>query len=247
MEYFNSEYVKAGIFKREEVAGMQCMAPGFLENQLERSRKNLGLETIDIYYLHNPEAQLAEVDEEHFNQRLKHAFATLEKAVSSGKIQFYGIASWNAFRVPEGSQPYMSLQKCAEIAREVGGAHHHFRFVQLPFNLAMPEAFAAAVQPCTIERCGKEMTSLLESAEHHRIAVIGSSSLSQSRLTHDLPESLATKIGLKSDLERALQFARSAPGILTALVGMGRPAHVIENTRVASERPMQAADWKTLF
>jgi aryl-alcohol dehydrogenase-like predicted oxidoreductase len=247
MEYFNSEYVKAGIFKREEVAGMQCMAPGFLENQLERSRKNLGLETIDIYYLHNPEAQLAEVDEEHFNQRLKHAFATLEKAVSSGKIQFYGIASWNAFRVPEGSQPYMSLQKCAEIAREVGGAHHHFRFVQLPFNLAMPEAFAAAVQPCTIERCGKEMTSLLESAEHHRIAVIGSSSLSQSRLTRDLPESLATKIGLKSDLERALQFARSAPGILTALVGMGRPAHVIENTRVASERPMQAADWKTLF
>ena len=75
MEYFNSEYVKAGIFKREEVAGMQCMAPGFLENQLERSRKNLGLETIDVYYLHNPEAQLAEVDEEHFNQRLKHAFA----------------------------------------------------------------------------------------------------------------------------------------------------------------------------
>jgi aryl-alcohol dehydrogenase-like predicted oxidoreductase len=247
MEYFNSEYVKTGIFKREEVAGMQCMAPGFLENQLERSRRNLGLETIDVYYLHNPEAQLAEVDEEHFNQRLKHAFATLEKAVSSGKIQFYGIASWNAFRVPEGSQPYMSLQKCAEIAREVGGAHHHFRFVQLPFNLAMPEAFAAAVQPCTIERCGKEMTSLLESAEHHKIAVIGSSSLSQSRLTHDLPESLTAKIGLKSDSERALQFARSAPGILTALVGMGRPAHVMENARLASERPMQAADWKTLF
>lgn len=91
------------------------------------------------------------------------------------------------------------------------------------------------------------MTSLLESAEHHRIAVIGSSSLSQSRLTHDLPESLAMKIGLKSDLERALQFARSAPGILTALVGMGRPAHVMENSRLASERPMQVADWKTLF
>ena len=27
-----------------------------------------------------------------------------------------------------------------EIAREVGGDDHHFRFVQLPFNLAMPEA-----------------------------------------------------------------------------------------------------------
>ena len=247
MEYFNSEYVKPGIFKREDVAGMHCMAPGFLENQLERSRRNLGLETIDVYYIHNPEAQLAEVNEEQLNSRLKHAFAFLEKAVSSGKLQFYGIASWNAFRVPEGAQPFMSLQKCAEIAHDVAGAHHHFRFVQLPFNLAMPEAFAASVQPCTIERCGKQMASLLESAERHQIAVIGSASLYQSRLTQNLPETLKAKIGLQSDGERALQFARSAPGIMTALVGMGKPAHVMENIRLATERPMEKAEWKALF
>ena len=247
MEYFNSEYVTPGIFKREDVAGMHCMAPAFLENQLERSRKNLGLETIDVYYIHNPEAQLAEIDEERFNSRLKSAFAVLEKAVSAGKLQFYGIASWNAFRVPEGSQPYMSLQRCAEIAHDVAGANHHFRFVQLPFNLAMPEAFAASVQPCTVERCGKEMTSLMESAERHQVAVIASASLYQSRLTQNLPDTLKSKIGLNSDAERALQFARSAPGVLTALVGMGRPAHVMENIRLASERPMEKTDWKALF
>jgi aryl-alcohol dehydrogenase-like predicted oxidoreductase len=247
MQYFNDEYVTPGVFKREEVSGMQCMAPGFLENQLERSRKNLGLETIDVYYIHNPEAQLAELDEERFNSRLKGAFATLEKAVAANKVQFYGIASWNAFRVPEGSQLYMSLEKCAEIAREVGGDDHHFRFVQLPFSLAMPEGFAASVQPCSKERCGKERTSLLEVAERHQIAVVGSASLSQSRLTHDLPENLVSKIGMRSDAERALQFARSAPGILTALVGMGKPAHVMENARVANERLMDAAEWKKLF
>jgi aryl-alcohol dehydrogenase-like predicted oxidoreductase len=247
MEYFQTEYLAKGIFKREDVAGMHCMAAGFLEEQLERSRKNLGLETIDVYYIHNPEAQLADVDEERFYARLKQAFAVLENSVAAGKLQFYGIASWNAFRVPEGSQGFMSLQRCAEIAREVGGAHHHFRFVQLPFNLAMPEAYAATVQPCTVERCGKEMTSLLESAERHGVAVVGSASLHQARLTHDLPAALASKIGLKTDADRALQFARSAPGLLTALVGMGKPAHVMENIRVANERPMAAADWKGLF
>ncbi len=247
MQYFNDEYVAPGIFKREEVSGMHCMSPEFLENQLERSRKNLGLETIDVYYIHNPEAQLAELDEEKFNARLKSAFAMLEKAVTAGKIQFYGIASWNAFRVPEGSQLYMSLERCTELAREVGGDGHHFRFVQLPFSLAMPEAFAASVQPCSMERCGKEMTSLLEAAGRHQIAVVGSASLSQSRLTHDLPENLTSRIGMRSDAERALQFARSAPGMLTALVGMGKPAHVMENARVANEKPMEAAAWKKLF
>lgn len=248
LKYFEREYLEKGILKREDVAGhMHCMAPGFLEDQLERSRHNLGLETIDVYYLHNPEAQLAELDEVKFYARLKSAFAELEKAVSAGKIQFYGIASWNSFRVPEGSQPFISLDKCAGIAHEVAGEKHHFRFVQLPFNLAMPEAFAAAVQPCTMERCGREMVPLLESAERHGIAVVGSASLYQARLTQGLPASVASRIGMRTDTERALQFARSAPGMLTALVGMGKPAHVVENIRVAEEKPMEAGNWKKLF
>jgi len=246
--YFDKEYLDTSIFKHEDIAGhMHCMSPGFIENQLERSRANLGLETIDVYYIHTPEAQLADLTEEKFYPRLKGAFAALEKAVGNGKIQFYGIASWNAFRVPEGSQPFISLEKCTALAREVGGEKHHFRFVQLPFNLAMPEAFAAAVQPCTMERCGKEMTSLLESAERHGIAVIGSASLHQAQLTHDLPASVASKVGMRTDAERAIQFARSAPGMLTALVGMGKPAHVLENARVATEKPMEATEWKNLF
>ncbi len=248
VQYFTTEYLDKGIFKREDVAGqMHCMATGYLEDQLERSRKNLGLETIDVYYVHNPEAQLADVDEEMFYQRLKHAFGMLEKAVTAGKIRFYGIASWNSFRVPQGKAPFISLERSAKLAHEVGGDGHHFRFVQLPFNLAMPEAFAAAVQPCSTERCGKEMTSLLESAERHGIAVVGSASLYQAQLTRNLPDSLVEKIGMQTDAERALQFARSAPGLLTSLIGMGKPAHVAENLKVAAEKPMQEAPWKALF
>jgi hypothetical protein len=75
--YFTREYVETGVLKQEEVAGrMHCMAPKYLENQLERSRKNLGLETIDVFYLHNPESQLGGVPREEFRNRIKSAFQT---------------------------------------------------------------------------------------------------------------------------------------------------------------------------
>lgn len=248
VRYFTKEYLEPGIMTRDDVSGqMHCMSAGYLENQLESSRRNLGLETIDVYYIHNPEAQLSEIDEDEFYARLKAAFAMLEKAVAAGKIRYYGIASWNAFRVPEGAPPFISLEHCAQVAREEGGAGNHFRFVQLPFNLAMPEGFAAAVQPCTVERCGKEMTSLLDSAAQHGVAVVGSASLYQAQLTRNLPQALVAKLGMKSDAERALQFARSAPGLLTALVGMGKPAHVAENLRVAAEKTMEEKEWRELF
>ena len=232
--YFNREYVATGVLKQEEIAGrMHCMAPKYLENQIDRSRKNLGLETIDIYYLHNPESQLGEVPREEFRARIKAAFHTLEKAVKAEKIRWYGIASWNAFRVPEDEQGFMSLELCEEAARAAGGEHHHFRFVQLPFNLGMPEAMSLPTQ-----HYGKENIPALDFGREAELAMIGSASLYQGQLTHNLPDWLGEKIGMANDVERALQFARSAPGILTALVGMGKPAHVFENIRVAKASPM---------
>ena len=39
----------------EEFVGMNCLNPDFLSYQLDKSRQNLGLETIDLVSLHNPE------------------------------------------------------------------------------------------------------------------------------------------------------------------------------------------------
>jgi hypothetical protein len=43
--------------------------------------------------------------------------------------------------------------------------------------------------------------------------------------------------GLSTDAQRAIQFARSAPGIVSALTGMSNPAHVNENLGVAAVAP----------
>ena len=140
-EYFSREYIERGVFRPEEIAaGCHCMTPRYLADQLDRSLRNLGVECVDVFYLHNPETQLSDVSREELKKRIREAFAFLESAVSGGKIGAYGLATWNAFREESKAQGYFSLAEMEEIAREAGGSDHHFRFVQLPVNLAMPEA-----------------------------------------------------------------------------------------------------------
>lgn len=242
--YFIENYINRGILRPGEVAGgMHAIAPKYLEDQLERSRRNLKLETIDVFYVHNPESQLAAgVDRSEFRKRLREAFATLERAVEAAKIRFYGCATWNAFRVAPQQRDYMSLEEVAVIAHEVGGDGHHCRFVQLPFNLAMPEAFTNPNQPWQ-----GEMLSLFEAAKRAGIAVIGSATLYQARLTQNLPEKIRKKLGSSSDLEAAIQFTRSAPGSTASLIGMSKTEHVAANLEAASKPMVSEQDWLRLF
>jgi aryl-alcohol dehydrogenase-like predicted oxidoreductase len=240
--YFAREYIEPGILDPAQLAGgMHCMAPAYLENQIERSRRNLGLETIDVFYIHNPETQLGDVSREVFDQRLRDAFVMLERLVKSGKIAFYGLATWSAFRLPDGARDSINLWEAVKLAREVGGEQHHFRFVQLPFNLAMPEAHGLQNH-----RSGNRKTSLLSAALESGIAVVGSATLYQGQLTHGLPDYVGQMLGLKSDAENAIQFSRSAPGIATSLVGMGHKEHVAANLKVALVPPA-TTEWSKLF
>lgn len=241
--YFIREYVETGILDRKElVGGMHCMSPAYLRDQIDRSRRNLGLESIDLFYLHNPETQFAEVSVDVFYDRVKHSFGALEGAVKAGKIGNYGLATWNAFRVPDGARDYISLQAVVEIAREVGGDGHHFRFVQLPFNLAMPEAYLLANQIV-----GKKSVSLLEAAAELGITVVGSATLYQGRLAHGLPKFVGQTLGMKSDAENAIQFSRSTPGLAVSLVGMGRKEHVATNLSAGLVPPANIEEWQKLF
>ena len=62
------------------VGGMHSMAPDFLADQVDRSRANLGVDTIDVYYLHNPETQLGFVSRDEFDRRIGRAFAQAGRA-----------------------------------------------------------------------------------------------------------------------------------------------------------------------
>ncbi len=165
-EYFNREYVETGILREGDVAaGCHSMAPRFIADQLERSRRNLGVETIDVYYLHNPETQLGEVPREMFNTRVRDAFEFLESAVAAAKIHFYGLATWNAFRQGENEQDFLSLAAMESLARDVAGGSHHFRFVQLPVQPG-DDGSPDARQPGTRRRTRAHGRSRVQAGHH---------------------------------------------------------------------------------
>ena len=242
-EYFAREFLDRGVFQPEEIAaGCHCMAPKYLADQMKRSLGNFGVESIDVFYLHNPETQLTEVSAPEFRKRIRDAFAFLESAVAERKIGAYGMATWNAFREDPKSPGFLSLEAMAEIATEVGGAQHHFRFVQLPFNLAMPEALTRPNQSVA----GKTMP-MVQAARDLGITLVTSAALLQGQLTKNLPPFVHSALKLKKESELALQFARSVPGLTTALVGMSRVEHVLANLALVGVEPASREQFMMLF
>jgi aryl-alcohol dehydrogenase-like predicted oxidoreductase len=208
-EYVIETFVKPGIASFDDIAGgSHCMTPSYLQNQLDQSLRNMELECVDVYYIHNPESQFGYISESEFYSRLKHAFERLEQNRKQGKLVHYGVATWNGFRVPAESSGHHSLVQMVELAREIGGEEHGFRFIQLPFNLAMTEAITLAN-----EKLDGQQMSVVEAATRLGVTVVASASLLQGRI----------------DPQSAIQLVRSSPGITTALIGMSRVEHVEEN------------------
>lgn len=236
-EYVRDTYIRPGILRPEDVvAGGHALAPRYLEDQIARSLGNLGVEVIDVYYLHNPETQLGHVSRVEFLARIRQAFELLERQVAAGRIGCYGVATWHGFRHPPEARDHLSLAELAGAATAAGGTGHHFRVIQLPYNLAMPEAHAAATQ--VVE--GERLTPI-EAATRLGVAVVASASILQGQLSRRLPQALADALpGLETPAQRALQFVRSTPGVAAALVGMGQRAHVAENLHVARVEPAPA-------
>jgi aryl-alcohol dehydrogenase-like predicted oxidoreductase len=242
--YIEETFIRPGIATGADIAaGSHCMTPKYLAHQIDQSLRNMNLAAIDVYYIHNPESQLGHVARAEFETRLRAAFEELERKVSDGKIKNYGVATWNGFRVAPNAQGFHSLERMLELAREAGGAGHHFRFIQLPFNLAMPEALTVSNQ--TFQ--GAEV-SLLEAARALEVTVVASASILQGKVARDLSPDIREPLGsLASDALTAIQFTRSTPGITTALVGMSRLAHVEENLQLARLEPARPDQYQQLF
>jgi len=228
--YIQETFIRPGIARLEDFVDGHCITPAYLRHQLEQSRRNLGLECIDIYYIHNPESQLRRIPRAEFQQRLRAAFAALEAAVADGLIRMYGTATWNGYRTSPRDPDYLSLAEIVDLACQVGGPDHHFKVIQLPYNLAMVEALTRPNQAI-----GRQAMPILEAARRLGITVVTSAALLHNQLTARLPAFIAEAFpGLANDAQRALQFARSTPGVHTALVGMSRVAHVEENLKLAT-------------
>ena len=160
-----------------------CLHPEFLAEQLTLSLDRLGLATLDICLLHNPEyflsdaknrnlslntIQLEDLRQE-FYRRLEQAFKFLESQVATGTIQFYGVSSNTCTATPdnpESTSLSRMLEAAQTAARQGGMDHHHFRVLQLPMNLFEAGALLT-------HNTGKDRShTVLSLAREHEIAVL---------------------------------------------------------------------------
>ncbi len=239
-EYVKTEYTQKGIISEGDVSsGYHCMTIPYLNDQLERSLKNLDVECIDLLYLHNAvEGQINDVSREQFLKNLRLVFEFYEQKRREGKIKFYGKATWESFRVSNDRPHYLSLQNTVSIARDVGGQDHGFRFIQLPFNLHYDQALLKKTQ-----LFNGSPISILEAASKLGIGVFTSVPFMQGRLL--APGAMPEFNDLKPSL-RALQFIRSAPGVLAPLVGQKSPEHVSENLEIMNIPPINEDEFVSL-
>ena len=131
-----------------------CIHPEFLADQLDRSLERLKLAALDFYLLHNPEYYLSwaqknglalEEARSEYYRRIRKAFEFLEEEVAKGRVRYYGISS-NTFPAAGDQIDFTCLETILDIAESISAAHH-FRLVQLPFNLLEPGAVLQKNQP----------------------------------------------------------------------------------------------------
>jgi len=242
--YVEEKFIRTGIAQASDIVGKShCMTPAYLQSQIDQSLANLNLECIDVYYVHNPESQLAAVSRDEFETRLQAAFEQLEENIAAGKIRHYGVATWNGFRVAEGAQGYHGLEAMTDIARQVGGEGHGFAFIQVPVNLAMPEALLLTNQTCMDQKM-----SVIDAAKALGVTIVASASLLQGRVARGIPEHIREALGaLATDAQTGIQFVRSMPGVTTALVGMSHVEHVDENLQLVRVAPAPRDEFLRIF
>jgi len=156
-----------------------CIHPEYLADQLTLSLDRLGLATLDVCLLHNPEYFLSEAahheggdlskERETLYRRIEQAFTFFESQVSAGLIQFYGVSS-NTVTADPANAEATSLSRLCEAARVAAQARgikrHHFAVLQCPMNLY--ESGALVIPNTGVD----QRETVLEVAQREGIAVL---------------------------------------------------------------------------
>jgi aryl-alcohol dehydrogenase-like predicted oxidoreductase len=133
----------------------------------------------------------------------------------------------------------------AEAAAEAVGADENgLMAVQLPFNVTMADAVTVeAHRHPTADRD----VSALGYAQAADLDIVASATLAQGSLASSIPPAVDAELNGETPAQRAINFARSAPGVTVALVGTSSPAHVPENVASGTFEPLGARAFDAVF
>jgi aryl-alcohol dehydrogenase-like predicted oxidoreductase len=235
-EYLDNVILKKGLATREEIINYNCTTIPYLSHQLHQSLKNLGISTIDLLYLHNvAESQKETLGNTQFYEMLEKCFTFLEKKIDEQKIRFYGMATWTCFRVEKSSPSYVNLKRIMSIsenaAKNVGHKSSGFKFIMLPYNIAMQEA-------ANLHR--QDGKTFFQKAREFNLGIFTAVPLLQGKLMRSREiKKLQVKWDLKSPAHAAIQYVRSfGMPLIAPLVGQKQPEHVEQNLEIVKKPPL---------
>ncbi|MGH4123555.1 MAG: aldo/keto reductase [Clostridium sp.] len=224
LDYLDKILIVNGILERNDVNIVEnhrhTLAPEFYEFSIEQSKKNLGIETIDIHYIHNPEISMYVLGKDLFYKKLEKLIEFYEEQVEIGSIKSYGMATWDAFLADMHSKYYISIKTVMDMVKAVAGEKHHFKFIQLPYN--KKNNLASTKKNQNVK--GKYYTPI-QAANELGINVTISSPLNQGEEFN--------KSYLSS--KELLKYVIDTEGVYAAMVGTKRREHLEENIAAIEE------------
>ena len=242
--YLQHTYVDPGLIDPALVVNGHSIQPAFVRDQIERSRRNLGLATIDFYLVQEPELHLQPLGATAFWKSMRELFAKLEDAVREGLIGAYGLCTWDGLLVPHSQRFHLSLVDVFEAALDAGTGVHNLRAIQLPYGLAMGEGVALDSQ------LGPEgrVAAVLDTLRDTGTVVMTSAPLLGGQILGRLPDVVRDAYPeAKSDAQRCIQFARSSRNVTSVIVGMRQLEHVEHNLALTQVPPANPAIADRLF
>jgi aryl-alcohol dehydrogenase-like predicted oxidoreductase len=245
--YVRDSFVDGGpVDPSSLAAGNHTLDPDAIDALVDRSLSTLGVDTIDCYYVHDPETQLRVRSRPAVYDQLEATFERLERRVATGDVGCYGVATWEGFRRPPDDDRHLSLAAVAaragRAAETVGHGASGFEAIQLPFNVVMADAFTTRSQEFEGERA-----STLSVAHELGLDVFASASLARGELVDGLPPAVDARLSGDTPAQRAINFARSGPGVTCALVGTTDTEHVAENVAAGTFDPLGARAFDAVF
>lgn len=237
-EYMDKMFISQGIIDSKDISsGYNVLNPNYIRKCIDKSLTNMQLDTIDLVYVHNAyESWFEDITRNEFDEMIRRVFQVYEEYRSKKKISYYGMATWTCFRLPQNEEGYLSLEEMVEIAENVAGKDHGFRFIQLPYNLAYREAYLLKNQSVGLNN---DLT-ILEACNKLNIGVFTSVPLLQAKL---FGANIPDYLGYNNQLLKIVQITRSTPNVIAPLIGQKKLNHVKENIELAKVAPLNISEF----
>jgi aryl-alcohol dehydrogenase-like predicted oxidoreductase len=239
--YFKNRFLDSAIFTAQElIGGIQCFSPNYINWQISESLDRLSTTYLDLVYLHNFENIVPKVSVHNVEPIFRTALASLRKLAEEGKLRLIGMASWSGFLQTEANA--LHLEQLLRWA-EQEDCSKIFRVIQSPFNLGFPDLLVKKSQNVH----GQDM-SLIRAAQALNLSLITSAPLMHGRLAEmELPEALRDQWPGLSVAQVCIALAKSAPSIVSTLVGIKSETHLSDLLAVERLDPLSASEFIALL